>query len=131
MSGADNSHINRNRLVAAESFNMALFESAQEFGLHIRAHVTNLVQKESSAVGLLKLPSPARGSPRKCAFFMAEKLGFNQFGRQRSAVDGDESPAAARLAAFMYLARDEFLACAGFAAHQDGRVRFRHLFNHG
>src|SRR3989441_625402 len=77
VSGADNAHIHRNRFVASQAFDAPLFERAEQFCLHVGAHVSDLVQKKSAAVRLLEFPFPARRSARKSALFMPKKFRFD------------------------------------------------------
>ncbi len=53
---------------------------------------------------------------------MAKQLGFEQIGRDRTAVDGDEGTVAAR-AQIVDGARGDFLAGARFSEHEDGGIK--------
>ena len=50
---------------AADTFDFALFQDAQEFCLHYGRHVANFVQEQSAFVSLLELASMPRGRARK------------------------------------------------------------------
>src|SRR6266704_1797126 len=52
--GHDHAHVNTYRLGRADAFDLAFFENAQELGLHGQRHVANFIQKECSALRLLK-----------------------------------------------------------------------------
>src|SRR5437899_554833 len=52
--GHDHAHVNTYRLGRADAFDFAFFEHPQQLGLHRQRHVTDFIQKESSALGLLK-----------------------------------------------------------------------------
>src|SRR5207247_25878 len=74
MRGADNANVHWNGFVTSQSFDPSLFQGAQEFGLHICAHVANLVEEQRATTGLLKFPLSSGGRSRKCAFFVTKKL---------------------------------------------------------
>src|SRR2546429_9051797 len=65
MRGADDTHVDGNRFVAAESFNSSLFQRAQQLCLHVRAHVADFVEKQCAAVGLLEFTLTPRRRARK------------------------------------------------------------------
>jgi hypothetical protein len=77
MSRADDAHVNRNRIVAAEPFDLSLFKRTQQFCLHVRAHIADLVEEQSAAVSLFELSFAPRGSPGKSAFFVSKQLRLN------------------------------------------------------
>src|SRR5436190_18425405 len=112
MRRANDAHVNRNRFVAPETLNAPLFKGAQKLGLDICAHITDFVEEQRAAVSLFKFSPPTARSTRKCAFFVAKKLRFNQFAWQCRAVHGHECSLASRRAAFVKLARDQFFSRA-------------------
>src|SRR3546814_7945508 len=67
-----------------------LFRSAQQLGLQCQREVTDLVEEQRAAVGLV---DPAQRALRRAgegAAVVSEQLAFHQVGGQRRAVDGDE-----------------------------------------
>ena len=56
MRGGDNADVHLARLRAPYPFELAFLQDAQEFGLHIRWKVANLVEEERSAVGQFEAP---------------------------------------------------------------------------
>ena len=101
MRGAHDPYVYRNGFVAAQPLDAPLLKRAQQLGLHVRAHVSNLVEEKGPAICLLEFPLPSGGRTRKSALFVAKKLGFDELGRQRRAVHRDERAAAASRAAFV------------------------------
>src|SRR6185369_7330929 len=124
--GTHDSHVDRNRLVRAEPFDSSFFEGTQQLRLHVGAHIANLIEKQSAAVSLFKLPFASRCCARKSALFMAEKLRLDQLGRQRSTVDGHEGSIASRAVAFVKLARYQFLSRARLTTHKDRGISLRY-----
>ena len=55
MRGDDHANIHAHRRAAADALDLALFENAQQLGLHDRRHVADLVEKQRAAMGLLEL----------------------------------------------------------------------------
>ena len=53
--GGDHPDVDPQAPVAADPFDLAFLEHAQELGLHVRRHVADLVEEERAAVGLLEL----------------------------------------------------------------------------
>ena len=86
------------------------------FGLGDQAEVADLVQKERSAIGLLKL-AHARLHAGGDAFFDAEELAFEQGFGQRGAVERHERAARPRAGVVDGLGH-QFLAGAAFAGDQ-------------
>src|SRR5579872_7101992 len=117
----DDTHIDLNRLVAANPFNLAFFEHAQELRLHRDGHVADFVEEERSTVGLFEFAEVFRGRSGKGAFFMTEKLGFDQFGGDCGAIERDECVFAARRA-FVDGTRDQLFARSGFTEDADARL---------
>src|SRR5581483_578299 len=100
------------------------------FGLHVRAHVADLVQEQRAAVGLLELALAACRSPRKSALFMAKKLRFDQFRRQGRAVHRNESAVTSRRTSFMKFARYQLFSSPRLTANQYSSVGVGDLFDH-
>ena len=126
VSGCDDSNIATDRLVVAHTLEDPLLQHAQQLHLHRGAHIADLIQEQCAAFSDLETPPPRRIRAGERAFFMPEELAFHQFGRYRTTVHRDESPAAAR-ARFVDSTGDNLFAGTGFPENQDVRVVGRHL----
>ena len=51
--------IDLGRLLRADPLDLALFEDAQQFGLHRHRHIANLIEKQRSPMRLFKFPARA------------------------------------------------------------------------
>ena len=60
MGGDQHADINFDRGSATHPLDLALFEHAQELGLHGRGHVADLIEKQRAALGLLEFAEVAR-----------------------------------------------------------------------
>src|SRR5204863_8078708 len=109
------------RTLAADALELAFLQEAQQFRLHRRRHVADLVQKQRASMRLLEFSQVAGRRPGERALFMAEELRLDQLRRHGRAVDGDERPVAPRTA-IVNGARDELLARAGLAQDADPRL---------
>ena len=127
--GGDHAHIAADGLVAADAFEAALLQHAQQLDLHRQAHVADLVQQQGAAFGHLEAALARAQRTGERALFMAEQLAFQQVGRDGAAVDGHERSVAARRLV-VDGARHHFLAGAGFAQHQHGGVEAGDLLDH-
>jgi len=67
-------------------------------------------------------------APVKLPFFVAEQLGFDQLVGNRTAVDGDKRRVLTR-AVIVNRAGNQFLARAGFADDEGGRIGRRNPFD--
>ena len=72
MRGHDHTHVDGNRPVTTDPLHFLLLQNAQQFGLHQRRHVADLIQEQRAAVRLLELPGVPRGRSRERAFLMSE-----------------------------------------------------------
>src|ERR1700731_2915177 len=79
-------HVYGYRGVRSDRLKPLLFQYAQHLGLRLEAHVADFVQEQRSTISLLKLADFVLGSSGKASFDMPEKLGFDQFIRNRGAV---------------------------------------------
>ncbi len=62
---SNHSHIDCNRIVASYWNKALLFQRAQNFGLRLETHVADFIEKQSSPISLLKLPSLSAVAPGK------------------------------------------------------------------
>jgi hypothetical protein len=65
----------------------AILRHPQQFGLELRRHVRDLVEKNRPAVSHLEAADPLRHRAGECAFLMPEKLAFKQRLGDGGAVD--------------------------------------------
>src|SRR5262245_50976824 len=114
-------HVYAHGLAAAQPFELALLQDAQQHYLHLGRQLSDLVQKERAAVSLLESPFAARHGAGESAALVAEQFRSQQGVRNGGAVEFDQRPARARRNA-MNCARDQFLPRPGLASDQDCRV---------
>src|SRR5690606_28575104 len=89
----------------------------------------DLVEKERSARRELE-PALARGQRAgERALLVTEQLAFEQLGRDRAAIHGDERTVTARRMV-VNVARDDLLASPGLAAQLHGRLPRRDAQDH-
>ena len=118
--------IHNSTVVRADSPYLPGLEKAQEFDLQIRVQISNLIEKESTAVGGSRqtLARPIR--PRKCPLDRAEEFGLENPARYRGHIDGNKCSRSPRQ--FVKRPRDHFLADTSFATEKD-REMARPEFN--
>ncbi|VBF82571.1 Uncharacterized protein conserved in bacteria [Burkholderia pseudomallei] len=117
----DDPHVDRNRLVPAEPFDLAFLQEAQHARLAFERHVADFVEKQRAAVRRFDTADLALARARECAALVAEQFGLQQMIRNRAAVDRDERRLAA-LGALVDRERGQLLAGARFAGDEHGRV---------
>jgi hypothetical protein len=84
----------RGRLVRADALHLALFQHAQQLGLHGRRHVANLIQKQRSAMRLLKLARMPLRRAGERTLLVPEEFALNQLRGNRRAVQRDKRSSA-------------------------------------
>ena len=97
----------------------AVLEDAEDLGLHVHAHGADLVEEEGSSVGDFKEAFFAGDGRGEGSLDVAKEAGFEEIGRDRAGVDGDEGAVAAG-GVLVDRFGDELFAGAGFALDQDG-----------
>ena len=79
------------RRLAAHRRDLPLLQHAQQLCLHGEIHVADLVEEQGAAIRLAeRAESGRRSAPVNDPAHMAEQLAFQQVGRDRCAIDGDE-----------------------------------------
>jgi hypothetical protein len=126
--GDDHAHVHGEGTAASHALDLALFEHAQQLGLHGHGHVADLVEEKGAAMRLLEFSDVARGGSRERALFVAEELGFHQLGGNRGAIQGNERRIVTRTL-LVQRAGDQLLARAGFAANAHARLACGHLLD--
>ena len=94
--GGDDPDVNVNRIAAAEPLEFALLQYAQQHHLQLRRQLSDLVQKERAAVGLLESSFAARHGAGESAALVTEQFRSQQGVRNSGAVEFDQRPARAR-----------------------------------
>ena len=112
--GGDDAHVHLDGAVAADAFQFALLEHAQQFGLDGGGNLADFVQQDGSAVGQFEPAFAFVESAGKRALFVAEELALDEVSGNGGAVDLDERGAGA--AGF---------PCAGRGRPVPCRCRFR------
>ena len=121
MRGRDDAHIHINARRAAEPFDSAFFVDTQQFDLHIRRQVTNLVKEDGRVVREFEPPDPPCDRIGKGAALAAEQLAFHERRGNRRAVHAHHRPTSA-YAQLVNLGGKQLFAGAGGAKQQHGRV---------
>ena len=104
-------------------------QDAQQLGLQLQREVPHLVQEDGPAVGQLELPLLVADGAGEGPLHVPEQLAFQEVPRDGGTVDGDKGSGAARTPR-VDGARHQFLAGAGFAGDEDGRLGVGHLAHH-
>jgi len=134
--GGHHPHIHPDGAAAAHPLEGLLLKDAQDLGLGLQAHVTDLVKKQRALVGHFKPARPRGFGAGERALFMPEQLAFDQFLGNGGAVHRDHGRARAT-APRVQGARGKFLASAVFPGQQNPGVGRGHLeqlgleFQHG
>ena len=125
---SNHAHVDGDGVVASHRNKSLLFQGTQYFGLRLQTHVSDFIQKQGSAISLLKLAFFVRRRPRKRRFAMPEELAVDQVFWNRGAVHLDKHFIFAR-ALHVDGVRDQFLAGARLAVDQHATVGGRHQRN--
>ena len=117
--GRDDTHVGRQRDRAADPFELALLEHAQQEHLRLHGQLADLVEEEGSAGRELEAAAPPLQRPREGASLVAEQLRRDQRLRNRGAVDAHERAVGAARPG-VDGARQQLLARSGLAGHEHG-----------
>src|SRR3954467_2206041 len=109
------------RLAGTDALHLAFLKYAKKLGLHGQRHVADFVEEKRAAFRMLKLADVTISCSGERTFFVADKFGFDQLGRNRGAIQSDERPRSARTF-LMNGAGNQFLAGAGFSENADAGV---------
>ena len=113
----------------ADSAHGAGLEDTQQAGLEAEGHLTDLVQQQRAAMGLLKQPRMSANSPGERAALVAEQLALEQTLRDRTTVHRNERLGCSARPC-MECACKDLLSRSGLSIDEDGgRVR-RDLLDH-
>ena len=72
--GDDDAHVHGDGAVSADAFDLALFQHAQQLGLHGERHVADLIEEQRAVVGLLELAQVTGRRAGERSLFVAEQL---------------------------------------------------------
>ena len=95
MGGGDDAHIAAHLDVVADALEDPLLQHPQQLDLHRRAHVADFIEEQRAAFGDFEAALAGGHGTGEGALLVAEQFGFQQFGRNGAAVDGNEGPLAA------------------------------------
>ena len=121
----DHPDVDAARLVAADTFELAFLQGAQQLGLQTRAHGADLVQEQRAAVRLLQPSRPTGERAGERSPDVTEEFRLEQRVGNGATVDRDEPPLAAR-AVVVDGAGNQFLACSGLAGDENRARRAGH-----
>jgi hypothetical protein len=93
----DDTYIGFHLIVSADAVELAILQHAQQARLQRRRHVTDFIEEQRAAIGLLEPSLALQRGPGESALFVAEELGFEQVRRDRGDIDGDKGFVGARL----------------------------------
>ena len=82
MGRADDAHVDRDLLAAADALDHALLQEAQQLGLQRHRQVADLVEEERAAVGRLDLAQGLLGRAGERALLVAEQFALEQVLRE-------------------------------------------------
>src|SRR2546426_7710677 len=94
--GGDHADVAGDGLGPADAKELAVLEDVKELRLKLRRELAHLVEEQRAAIGVLEAPALARLGARERAALVPERLGFEQLGGERRAVDLHEGSSAAQ-----------------------------------
>ena len=124
----DDADVHFDWLRAAEPFDGALLNHAQQLDLHLHRELADFVEEERRLVGGFEAPDLPRQRTGVCAALASEQLAFDERGRNGGAADHAHRPLMPRTQVVDGL-REHFLADAGLTAKQDRGRCGCHLFD--
>ena len=106
------------RFRSAQTLEAALFEHAEQLGLHAGGKRGDFVEDDRSGLRHFQAAGFARNGAGECAALVSEQFGFDELGRQAGAINFQERCIVAR-AALVDPARELVFARAALAGNQD------------
>ena len=113
----------------ADWSNFSFLQHAQQFHLHCRRHLADLIEKNRAAVCCFKESLAIRVCAGERTLHVTKQLRLEQCFGERAAVDRNERFLGAR-AQIVDRARDQFFSGARFAGDQHRRLDLRDSFDH-
>ena len=121
MGGGNNPGIGAYGRASPHGCVFAFLKHPQQPSLGLKGHVADFIEEKSAAIGLFEAAGIALRSPGKGAFFMAEKLAFDQLAGDGCHVDGDKGSVAA-LTVIMQGPGHQLLAGPGLAVDENRKI---------
>ncbi|MNV55873.1 hypothetical protein D3C71_1481240 [compost metagenome] len=87
--GCKDAHIGASSDRITDPLVFLVLNEAQQFGLQGQRKITDLIEEQRAAIGLIDPAQGAFAGPGERPPAMTEQLAFHQLGRQGRAVDGD------------------------------------------
>src|SRR3989304_6522531 len=89
----NNPHVYRSLLFRTHFLNLALLEGPEDLDLHLKLHITNLIEEKSASIGELKASPLHVEGPGEGALLMAEQFAFQKVLGNSRAAHGNKGPA--------------------------------------
>ena len=124
----DQAKVRLHRARAADAFDFALLDRAQQLRLQLRAEVAHLVEEQRAARGELELADLLPDGAGERALLVAEEDALHELTGDRRQVHGDERTVRP-LRPAVDQPRQQFLARAALAEYEDGGREFRHALH--
>ena len=86
--GCDDTHVDGDGVTAADSHDDARLECPQQFDLHGRRHIADLVEKERAPMRGFEDPAPTLRRTRETASLVTEPLGLRKIGGHGTTIGG-------------------------------------------
>ena len=110
----------------ADPLDLSFLQHTEKLRLHRQAHLADLIKEDGALVGELEATPPLRHRAGERALLMAEELGLEERLRQGGARHLHHRARAA-VGVVVERLRDQLLAGAALAGHENGRIRLRDL----
>jgi len=123
--GRDDANVDARRAGAADRFELAFLEDAEELGLKLERDISDFIEKHCAAIGQGEAANVRIEGAGESAAFMAEEFIFEKASRHGSTVHFDEIAASTR-AEFVDSTGDDFLAGAGLAGDENSGASGRY-----
>jgi len=119
--GGDDADVDAYGLGPADALEGAFLNNTKELGLGLKGEFGDFVEEERATIGEFELAKAAAIGPGEGAAFVPEEFGFDERFGKGGAVDGDEGLRGS-VRDGVNRAGDKFLAGAGFAMNEHGRI---------
>ena len=119
----------RFEVCTTDSLYLAILQYAEQFCLEKNRHISDLIQKQRSALGCFEQSGFITDCSRKSAFGVPEELAFEQRLRDRAAIDRDKRILTST-ALIVDGPRDKFFAGTAGAGNQHIAVGIADALNH-
>ena len=122
--GGNDAHVDLDRCMATHPVELTVGKHPQQARLCLGWHIADFIEKQRTAVCLLKSSVSHTVGAREGAFLVAEKFRFHQVSRDGGHIQGDERRMSAWAVA-VQRASDQFLAGSGFAVDKNRNMGLR------